>query len=99
MIADTGVPTPRLAGTSTPADVAKAIIRAIKQNQAEAIVNQDSMTVGMTRLLMALGQLFPQFGDTVYQWIEVPKLNQLRVENQRCTFQMDRLDDVEYHVN
>ncbi|MBH8573699.1 SDR family NAD(P)-dependent oxidoreductase [Nostocaceae cyanobacterium CENA369] len=82
MFADTGVPAPRLAGISTPADVANAVIQAIKHNQAEAIVNQDPITAGMTKLLMALWQIFPKFGDTVYQWMEVAKLNQLRIENQ-----------------
>ncbi len=82
MIADTGVPIPSLAGSSTPGDVAIAVIRAIEQNQAEVIVNQDPITAGMTRLLMALWQIFPRFGDTVYQWLGVAKLNQMRAENQ-----------------
>ncbi|MEH2042828.1 SDR family NAD(P)-dependent oxidoreductase [Nostoc sp.] len=83
MIADTGVPIPKLAGASTPDDVAKAVIRAIKQNQAEVIVNQDPITATISKLLMGLWQIFPQFGDTVYQWMEVGKLNQLRIENQK----------------
>lgn len=82
MIADTGVPIPSLAGSSTPSDVAIAVVRAIKQNQAEVIVNQDPITAGMTRLLIALWQIFPRFGDTVYQWLGVAKLNQIRAENQ-----------------
>jgi short-subunit dehydrogenase len=83
MIADTGVPIPKLAGTSKPEDVAKAVIRAIKQNQAEVIVNQDSITASISKLLMALWQIFPQFGDTVYRWMGVGKLNKLRIENQK----------------
>ena len=83
MIADTGVPIPKLAGASTPDDVAKAVIRAIKQNQAEVIVNQDPITATISKLLMGLWQIFPQFGDTVYQWMGVGKLNQLRIENQK----------------
>ncbi|MFN6568075.1 SDR family NAD(P)-dependent oxidoreductase [Dendronalium sp. ChiSLP03b] len=82
MFADTGVPAPRLAGISKTADVANAVIRAIQQNQVEAIVNQDPIIAGMTKLLMALWQIFPRFGDTVYQWMGVAKLNQLRIENQ-----------------
>lgn len=83
MIADTGVPIPKLAGASTPDDVAKAVIQAIKQNQAEVIVNQDPITATISKLLMGLWQIFPQFGDTVYQWMGVGKLNQLRIENQK----------------
>ena len=82
MFADTGVPAPSLAGTSTPADVANAVIQAIKQNQAEVIVNQDSMTAGFTKLLLALWQISPRFGDKVYKWMGVTKLNKIRVENQ-----------------
>ncbi|GEM_PF-72991 len=82
MLADTGVPAPILAGTSTPSDVSNAVIRAIKQNQVEVIVNQDVMTVGTTKLLIAMCQLFPLIGDAVYRWIGVPKLNQIRAENQ-----------------
>lgn len=83
MIADTGVPIPKLAGASKPDDVAKAVIRAIKHNQAEVIVNQDPITANISKLLMALWQIFPQFGDTVYHWMGVGKLNQLRIENQK----------------
>lgn len=83
MIADTGVPIPSLAGASKPEDVAIAVLRAIERNRAEVIVNQDPVTVATTRMLMALWQIFPRFGDTVYQWLGVAKLNQMRAENQR----------------
>ena len=83
MLANTHVPAPNSSGTSTPTYVAKAVIRAIKQNKAELIVNQDSVTEGITKLLLALYQIFPQFGDLVYRWLNVPKLNQMRVEKQR----------------
>lgn len=82
VFANTHVPAPSLSGTSTPADVANAVVRAIKQNQAEVIVNKDPVTAGLTRLLFALWQLSPRFGDAVYQWIGVIKLNQMRVKNQ-----------------
>ncbi|QSJ20162.1 hypothetical protein JYQ62_16480 [Nostoc sp. UHCC 0702] len=82
MFADTGIPAPSLAGTSKPTDVAIALIRAIKENQAEVIVNQDFFTAGFTKLLLATWQIFPQFGDKIYQWIGVTKLNQKRAANQ-----------------
>lgn len=82
MFAATGIPAPSLAGTSKPTDVAKAVIRSIRQNQAEVVVNQDPITAGFTRLLLALWQISPRFGDAVYQWMGVTKLNRVRAENQ-----------------
>ncbi len=82
MLADTCVPAPILSGTSTPTDVAKAVIKAIKQNKAEVIVNKDQITEAFTTLLLALWQFFPRFGDTVCRWLGVVKLNKMRVDNQ-----------------
>jgi short-subunit dehydrogenase len=81
MTADTGVPIPKQAGTSKPTDVVKAVIRAIEQDRLEAIVNQDAITEGFTKLLLVVSQFFPQFGDAVYRWSGVTKFNQMRVEN------------------
>ncbi|PSR19698.1 ketoacyl reductase [filamentous cyanobacterium CCP3] len=80
MMADTGVPAPKLAGVSTPEAVVAAVVRAIERNQAEVIVNKDSISVGITKLLFALCQLSPSLGDTVYQRIGIPQLNQLRIQ-------------------
>ena len=91
MLADTGVPAPSLAGTSTPEDVAKAVIRAIKHNKAEIIVNQDPVTEGFTRLFLALCQFFPRWGDAVKRWIGVTHLNQMRAKNQRCNANIVRM--------
>ncbi len=82
MFADTHVPAPSQAGTSTPTDVAIAVVRAIKQNKAEVIVNQDSVTETMTKLLFAVEQFFPRFGDKVHRWLGVAELNKMRVKNQ-----------------
>lgn len=82
MLVDTDVPAPSLSGTSTPARVAIAVSEAIKQNQAEVIVNKDFMTEGLTKLLLVFYQVFPRFGDAIYRWIGVVKLNQMRVTNQ-----------------
>jgi len=78
MTFDTCVPAPILAGTSTPTDVAIAVLRAIQQNQAEVIVDG----CRSSRLLFALGQLSPQFASAVYRWLGVTKLNKLRAEKQ-----------------
>lgn len=80
MFADTRVPAPDLAGKSKPADVAIAVVRAIKQNKAEVIVNQDSATETMTKVLFAVEQLFPRFGDAVFRWLGVAELNKMRVK-------------------
>lgn len=82
MLADTGVPAPSLAGTSVPDDVAIALVKAIEQNQAEVIVNGDLITKNFTKLLFAVEQFFPTFGDAVNRWIGVTRLNQLRIQNQ-----------------
>ncbi|ACC81790.1 SDR family NAD(P)-dependent oxidoreductase [Nostoc punctiforme] len=78
MLADTGIPAPSLSGTSQPEAVAKAVIQAIKKNQAEVIVNKDLITVGLTKILFALWQFFPKFGDAIYRRIGVIALNKKR---------------------
>ncbi|MBN3907022.1 MAG: SDR family NAD(P)-dependent oxidoreductase [Nostoc sp. NMS1] len=82
MSADSGVAIPSSSGSSTPTDVAIATIQAIKQNQPEVIVNQDAISEAITKLLLALWEIFPLFGDKVNQWIGVTKLNKIRAENQ-----------------
>jgi short-subunit dehydrogenase len=80
MLADTQVPAPKWAGICTPADVADAVIRAIAQNKAEVLVDQDNLTATITKLLFAICQFSPRFGDAVYRWIGIPQLNQIRIE-------------------
>lgn len=82
MSVDTGVPIPKLAGTSTPDDLAIAVIKAIERNKAELIVNDNFMSEALTKLLFAIGEFSPQSLDTVYQWLGVTRLNQKRVEHQ-----------------
>jgi short-subunit dehydrogenase len=88
MLADTRVPAPKLSGITTPTNTAKAVIMAIKQNQAESLINQDLMTETLTKLLFAIGQFYPRFGDAVYRWIGVSNLNQMRIQNQTQTPQL-----------
>jgi short-subunit dehydrogenase len=79
MSADTGVPAPRLSGTSPPIKVADAVVRAIAHNQAEVLVNQDLLTETFTKLLLVIGQFFPRFGDAIFQWLGVTPTNQKRI--------------------
>ncbi len=72
-----GLPTPKLARVSEPTDVAIAVLQAIKQNQGEVML--DGL---LTQLLFSNIQLFPQFGDVIYRWIGLTKLNKTCAENQ-----------------
>ncbi len=83
MFVDSGVPAPRLSGISAPVNVANAVVRAIKHNQAEIMVNQDLLTECLTRFLFVIGQFFPKFVDVVYRYIGVVDLNKTRVKNQK----------------
>jgi len=82
MSAGTGVPVPRLSGTSPPTKVVNAVVRAIVYNQAEVVVNQDLMTETFTKFLLAIGCFFPRFGDRIFQWIGVTAANQKRIAQQ-----------------
>jgi short-subunit dehydrogenase len=87
MLADTGIPAPILSGISTPTDVSRAVIRAIRQNKAEIIVNQNILTEGATKLFLTLCQFFPEFGDKINRNIGVIRLNQMRVKKQQIEHQ------------
>lgn len=75
MFTETGMTPPSLANMSTPTEVAIAIIKAIKQNQPELILDG-----GFTKLLFAIGQLFPRFGDAVFWWLGITRMNKICAE-------------------
>ncbi|ALF53561.1 ketoacyl reductase [Nostoc piscinale CENA21] len=77
MFSALGVPAPSLARVAPPQEVAIAILNAIKQNQAEVIL--DGL---VSKLLFSNFQLFPKFGDLVFKWIGVTKLNKNCAEKQ-----------------
>jgi short-subunit dehydrogenase len=81
MAFNTHVPLPLLAGISTPKKVANAVIKSLKQNQTEVIVNQSPITENLTKMMFAIGQIYPEFLDTIYRLIGVVKLNKIRTEN------------------
>ncbi|WP_427158900.1 SDR family NAD(P)-dependent oxidoreductase [Aliinostoc sp. HNIBRCY26] len=70
-----GLSAPKLAKVSQPEDVAIAVIKAIKQNQPEVMIDGP-----LTRLLFSNIQLFPEFGDKIFSWIGVRALNKTRAE-------------------
>lgn len=80
VFANTGIPAPIFSGTSKPEDVANAVIKAIKKNKAEVVVNQDPITEIFTKLLLALWQFYPRLGDAFYNSIGVTKLNRMRIK-------------------
>ncbi|NEQ49339.1 MAG: SDR family NAD(P)-dependent oxidoreductase [Leptolyngbya sp. SIO3F4] len=79
MLADTGIPSPKLSGISTPEQVAETVLRAIRYNQAESLINQDWLTAATTRMLLMLWQFIPSLGDAMYRWMGVCELNQKRI--------------------
>jgi short-subunit dehydrogenase len=80
MTADTGVAIPKLSGISTPAKTVKDTIAAIENNRVEVIINQDAVTETLTKILFAIAQIFPKFGDATSRWMGITKLNRMRVE-------------------
>jgi short-subunit dehydrogenase len=66
---DTGVVASRLLGVSKPEKVAEAVIKAIKQNSPELIVNPTPM-----RALMAAEQMFPDIAPRVMKAFGVTAL-------------------------
>jgi short-subunit dehydrogenase len=81
MFADTGIPAPRLLGTSKSEQVAKAVVRAIEQNKVERILNRDPLTETALEFLFAIAQFFPRFGDVLMRWLGVTKLNRMKAES------------------
>ncbi len=64
---------PRLLGTSSPQDVADAVVQAIVDNRHEIIVNPGPM-----RPLLALGQLSPALSNRIVDWMGVNRMNEAR---------------------
>ena len=73
MFHDDGVEPPRVLGTSSPQDVADAVVDAIEHRRAEIIVNPGPM-----RPMLALGQLVPGLADRIVDWMGVNRLNEAR---------------------
>lgn len=75
-----GQPAPKMARVSEPTDVANVILRAIEKNHNEVLLDGF-----LTKILFAYIQLVPDFGDRLYRWIGLTKLNKTcalsRLEN------------------
>jgi short-subunit dehydrogenase len=66
IVEETGLTAPALLGTSSPTSVAQAILRAIKKDIPEIVVNP-----GPTRLLSAIGEISPSLGEWIMRRIGV----------------------------
>lgn len=76
MFLKTGLAAPKVANVSQPSEVAIAVIRAIKENQAEVVI--DGL---LSRLLFAIDQLSPRFGDAVFRFIGLTELYKSYVDS------------------
>ena len=76
MFAESNLKPPSLLGTSKPENVAKAVIRAINSKYGKEII----INKGPIKPLLAIGQLFPLFGDKLVELFGVKKLNKKRIE-------------------
>src|SRR5574341_1700003 len=66
MFARFGMRPPALLGSCTPEQVAQAVVRAIRKDEAEIIVNSRPV-----RPLLGLYQLFPSLGERLLGWLGV----------------------------
>ena len=74
MFAKFGVAAPWTIGSCTPAQVARAVVRAVRTKQVEIIVNSRPV-----KLLIAVGELFPALGDRLMQWLGIVKFQRRKV--------------------
>lgn len=77
MFLELGISPSSTARVAEPTEVANAVLQSIKKNQEEVIL--DGLA---SRVLFAITQLSPQFGDTFFKRIGVVKLNQSCAEKQ-----------------
>ncbi|MBW4684580.1 MAG: SDR family NAD(P)-dependent oxidoreductase [Komarekiella atlantica HA4396-MV6] len=68
---------PSVANIAEPTEVADAVLQSIKQNQKEVVLDGTA-----SKILFAISQLSPQFGDMVFQRLGVVELNQSCAEKQ-----------------
>jgi short-subunit dehydrogenase len=80
IVDETGLTAPLLLGTSSPESVAQAILRAVKKDIPEIVINP-----GPVRLLSAIGEISPPLGEWIMRRIGVVdwfmKVSLLREQN------------------
>ena len=75
MFHDSGQTAPKLLGSSSPQNVADAVLKSIQNNCAEVIVNPGPM-----KPLLALNQISPKLGDWLINFFGIPEMNRKRIE-------------------
>ncbi len=85
MLADTGIKAPLLAGRSRAQSVATATLKAVLHKRAEVIINQDPLTETLTRVLLALEQIFPRVADFSNRALGITQANQQRINPKKQT--------------
>jgi short-subunit dehydrogenase len=75
MFAKDEVEPPAALGTSSPQEVADAVVAAILEGRDEVIVNRGPM-----RPLLALGQLFPTLSDRLVDWMGIKAMSERRIK-------------------
>ncbi len=78
---------PRMLGTSTPAAVAQAVVRAIRRDEGEIIVNP-----GPVRLMLVFEQLSPGFARWVLQKAGVYDYYRNQAEEERESLRSESTD-------
>lgn len=74
MFARFGMRPPALLGSCTPEQVAQAVVRAIRKDEPEIIVNSRPV-----RPLLSLYQLFPSLGERLLGWLGVTEFQRRKV--------------------
>lgn len=75
MFAKFEIAPPAMLGSCTPEDVAQAVVRAIRHDLPEVIVNSRPV-----RPLLALDALFPRFAGRVMGWLGISEFQRKKVE-------------------
>lgn len=88
MFLDLDIPAPKGARIAEPAEVADTVVRAIKQNQKEVVL--DGLAV---KVFYAISQLSPEFGDSVIQKAGVVETNR------DCAYKKMQAESVGRHDN
>lgn len=78
LLSDTHIQAPRFAGVSMSRDVVAAVLKSIKNDSAEVVLNENTFLTLITQFLFAIEQFSPRFGDAVNHWLGVPQLNSKR---------------------
>lgn len=78
MFARYGMTAPWTLGSCTPVQVARAVVKSLERRRLEIIINSRPM-----RPLIALGELFPAFGDWLMHRLGIVRFQKAKVSGQK----------------